>query len=136
MQISIDLFDIEKEIDFFEKFKGALAEEQLEKTEYKDIDDRILNEKVDFVYKNMELSFLFSELMFKISFLRRFSTGLTEKVDDFYKKHSEQTFKRNFILEDGKIKEAVKGTMEVKRKEFIESPFFKNIKEQLKISSQ
>lgn len=136
MKIEIDFLDIEKEITYFEEFKKALISESVEPKDFADIETRVLNEKVDMVYKNMELSFLFSELMFKISFIRKFTLELPEKISNFFNEHSSQMFKRNFIIEKGDIKEAREGLLDEKRKEFLNSPMFKAIKEQLKTSSQ
>lgn len=136
MNIEINFLDIEKEITFFEEFKKALVVETAEPKDFEDIEGRVMNERVDMVYKNMELSYLFSELMFKVAFLKRFSLELPERINNFFNEHSSQMYKRNFCLEQGVIKEVREGLMEEKRKEFLESPLYKNIKEQLKTSSQ
>lgn len=85
----------------------------------------------DMVLYNQDLQFLFMILMTNIiTYVELSKDPLSEEIKQFYDSHKQWYPKRAFAIEKEQLVEAEKGSLEVKRKEFLESDYYKSILKQ------
>ena len=74
-----------------------------------------------------------NEVTHLINFLKEMGVDFSEndKIQDFYNKVKDKSYKRRFVAVDGKIEEVVKGTVENRIKELTESGVIEQVKNML-----
>lgn len=127
--------DIESKIQFFNEFVRIMSLNTVEPKSLEELQDRVLKEKVDNMLYSREASYLFSEIIFSITFLRSFAKIESEIISEFLKEKSDSFYKRRFHIKDEKIMENEEGFLDKQRNQILDSPEFKRTMEMLEKSS-
>lgn len=131
----IDLYAEYVEFDTIVKEKNkAIANKQ---TSVKDIlkdksveesENILIHVYVDTVLYNKDLQILFFKLITNIETYLEFSKeSLPEEIIEFYNSMKTWSPKRIFMIEKGDLVETESGTLELARKDFLDSDFFKGM---------
>lgn len=130
------VIDVEDKIQVFNRFTDILTNKEFTKpTSIKEIEEKVLAEQVDKTFYNVEVNYLFSEIMFSIAFLKRSFKVESEILNKFYLDNIDKVYKRKFSIEGDDIVETEVGFLQKNRDELLNSEQFKNIKEFLEKSS-
>lgn len=133
------IVDIEEKITYFNQYTESIKNKMKDETpkSIEEVKEKVLNNKVDIMLYNIEASYLFSEIMFSIMFLKSFTVIESEIINKFIEENKEKIYKRRFHLEKGEIVENEVGFLEKQRAKVLESEEFKKTVEMLeKISPQ
>lgn len=133
------IVDIEEKINYFNQYTESIKSKMKDESpkSIEEVKEKVLNNKVDIMLYNIEASYLFSELMFSIMFLKSFTVIDSEIINKFIEDNKEKIYKRRFHLEKGEIVENEVGFLEKQRAKVLESEDFKKTVEMLeKISPQ
>lgn len=133
------IVDIEEKITYFNQYTESIKNKMKDETpkSIEEVKEKVLNNKVDIMLYNIEASYLFSEIMFSIMFLKSFTVIESEIINKFIEENKEKIYKRRFHLEKGEIVENEVGFLEKQRAKVLESEDFKKTVEMLeKISPQ
>mgnify|MGYP001272963909 FL=1 len=119
--------DIEEKIIYFNKFVELSNKSQVDEPKtMEDVQEKVLSEKVDKLLYSTETSYLFSEIIFSILFLKQFTTvNEFEIISKFLEEKGSLLKKRKFHIKGEEIMENEKGSLEKNRKLILESPEFK-----------
>lgn len=108
--------------------KDSLKDKTIEETE-----SILMHIYVDTILYNKDLQILFFKLITNIETYIEFSKEpLSEEILNFYNSMKSWAPKRVFMVEKGELVETEEGTLEIARKEFVESDFFKGLINQVK----
>lgn len=113
---------LEKRLAYYNSFKDALDKEEVGKD---------FESKASKLIKQFELNYLYSELLVLIPILIEANVKLSDEVLDFYNGAKQSTYKRKFYLEDGEIKDAVKGFVEEEIERLKSNPAIDQIRKTL-----
>lgn len=91
------------------------------------------HEKIKALFAKEEYVYMANEVTHLINFLKEMGVDFSEndKIQDFYNKVKDKSYKRKFVAVDGKIEEVVKGTVENRIKELTESGVIEQVKNML-----
>ena len=119
--------DIEEKIIYFNKFVELSNKSKVDEPKtMEDVQEKVLSEKVDKLLYSTETSYLFSEIIFSILFLKQFTTvNESENISKFLEEKGPLLYKRKFHIKGDEIMENEKGFLEKNRKLILESPEFK-----------
>lgn len=93
-----------------------------------ELQDILTHVYVDTILYNKDLQIMFFKLITTIETYLEFSTEeLPEEISKFYSEMKSWAPKKVFMVEKGDIVESETGNLELARKEFIESDFFKEL---------
>lgn len=130
MDIQNIIIDLEDKIKYFNTFKNIVNKETPKPKTLEDIEQKVLSQQVDKMYYNLEINYLFSEIIFSLNFIKQYHPKVeSDVIEDFYKEHADKQYKRRFSLEKNTIVETDKGFLERQRKEVLESGSFKKLVE-------
>lgn len=119
--------DIEEKIIYFNKFVELSNKSKVDEPKtMEDVQEKVLSEKVDKLLYSTETSYLFSEIIFSILFLKQFTTvNESEIISKFLEEKGSLLYKRKFHIKGDEIMENEKGFLEKNRKLILESEEFK-----------
>ena len=135
MNSSLVFKEIEDKIDYVEYFQKEIEKISKQKLDL-DNHEALINQKVDNLLYQTEYSFLLNELIFETKFIVRHFEDVPEKIKGFYEGLKNSMYSRKFVLVEEGIKELEDGYLETKRKEYLNSPQFKQLQQMLQDSSQ
>lgn len=135
MNSSLIFKEIEDKIDYAEYFQKEIEKISKQKLDL-DNHEALINQKVDNLLYQTEYSFLLNELIFEIKFIIKHFEDVPEKIKGFYEGLKNSMYSRKFVLVEEGIKELEDGYLETKRKEYLNSPQFKQLQQMLQDSSQ
>lgn len=135
MNSSLIFKEIEDKIDYVEYFQKEIEKISKQKLDL-DNHEALINQKVDNLLYQTEYSFLLNELIFETKFIVKHFEDVPEKIKGFYEGLKNSMYSRKFVLVEEGIKELEDGYLETKRKEYLNSPQFKQLQQMLQDSSQ
>lgn len=135
MNSSLIFKEVEDKIDYVEVFQKEIEKISKQKLDL-DNHEALINQKVDNLLYQTEYSFLLNELIFETKFIVRHFEDVPEKIKGFYEGLKNSMYSRKFVLVEEGIKELEDGYLETKRKEYLNSPQFKQLQQMLQDSSQ
>lgn len=114
---------------FFEVFSQKLEEESKEVANA-EVNEELINKKLDLYIKSTEASYLFSELITSTTLAKELGLDFPQELKDFLEVHAEILYKRKFAIEGGAIVEAEKGALVKEREKLLQSELFKHLRSQ------
>jgi hypothetical protein len=135
----IELFSEYQEIETIVKEKnkvvsekGTTVQDLIKNKSVEELEDLLVHLYVDTILYNKDLQIVFFRLITNIETYIEFSKeSLPKEILDFYNEMKTWSPKRVFMVEKGELVEVETGVLKNARKEFLESPFFKGITEQV-----
>lgn len=106
-------------------FSELTNEKTIETKQLKDISEETQNSKIDTILYNVELSYIFNELITMILLSKELGITLPKEILDFMEKYNSSFYKRKFSVEGRNIVEVEKGFLEEGRQKFLESDMMK-----------
>lgn len=135
MNSSLVFKEVEDKIDYVEVFQKEIEKISKQKVDLEN-HEAIINQKVDNLLYQTEYSFLLNELIFETKFIIKHFENVPEKIKNFYDNLKNSMYSRKFVIVEEGIKELEDGYLETKRKEYLNSPQFKQLQQMLQDSSQ
>lgn len=106
-------------------FSELTNEKTTETKQLKSITEDTQNAKIDVILYNVELSYIFNELLTMTLLSKELGVTLPEEILEFMEKYKSSFYKRRFSVEGRNIVEVEKGILEEGRQKFLESDMMK-----------